>query len=35
MIQFIPEGPLIPEEIQQALRNDSLVFFLWGRYFCK
>ena len=27
MIQLIKEGPQIPEEIEQALRNDNLVFF--------
>ena len=27
MIQLIKEGPKIPEELEQALRNDNLVFF--------
>ena len=27
MIQFVPQGPQIPEEILQALRYDNLVFF--------
>ena len=27
MIQFVPQGPQIPEEIVQALNNDNLVFF--------
>lgn len=27
MIQFIPQGPQIPEEIMQALNNDNLVLF--------
>ena len=27
MIQLIPEGPEIPEELEQDLRNDKLVFF--------
>ncbi|MDE0091679.1 MAG: hypothetical protein OXN83_00140 [Oligoflexia bacterium] len=27
MIQFIPQGPQIPEEVIQALNNDNLVLF--------
>ena len=27
MIQLVPNGPYLPEEIEQALRNDELVFF--------
>lgn len=27
MIQLVPQGPEIPDEIEQALRHDNLVFF--------